>query len=236
MNSKAALEEAQRGINDYLESVLKEGKIDQQLYDSAKKNTMKNLKDWLDDPNIDRLSPNLKGGIIEAITEQRWSDITNAFRKRMSFGTGGIRGLMATNREAIKKLKKDGIDAKILKGPNTLNNIVLLQTSVGVAKFGETKGYCRIVIGYDSRVRGRDLAEKITELFLAYNYTVYLFDAPCPYPEVTFAIPYEEIKAHMGILISITGTMDINSLAGTDLNSTRKSEMRCIKNTFHRQR
>ena len=29
-----------------------------------------------------------------------------------------------------------------------------------------------------------------------------MFDAPCPYPEVTFAIPYNEIKAQIGILIS----------------------------------
>ena len=202
MNSIAALAAAKTGISEYLESVLKEGKIDQQLYDSAKENTIDNLNIWLNDSNIDRLSPNLKKGIIEAITEQRWPDITNAFRKNMSFGTGGIRGLMANNRDAIKKLKEDGIDANILKGPNTLNNIVLLQTSAGVAKFGEKRQYCRIVIGYDSRVRGRDFAEKIAELFLAYNYTVFLFDAPCPYPEVTFAIPYERIKAHMGILIS----------------------------------
>jgi phosphomannomutase len=58
------------------------------------------------------------------------------------------------------------------------------------------------VIGYDSRIGGQDLAKLIARLFIAYDYTVYLFDEPCPYPEVTFAIPYEEIKADVGILIS----------------------------------
>jgi phosphomannomutase len=58
------------------------------------------------------------------------------------------------------------------------------------------------VIGYDSRIRGQDLAELVAQLFLGYDYTVYFFDAPCPYPEVTFAIPYASIKADVGILIS----------------------------------
>ena len=125
MNITAALAAAKTGIDEYLERVLKEGKIDQQLYDSAKKNTIQNLSRWLNDPNIDRLSPNLKKGIIEAITKQRWQDITNAFRKDMSFGTGGIRGLMASKKEDVEELDGKGIDASILKGPNTLNNILV---------------------------------------------------------------------------------------------------------------
>ncbi|MEW6482524.1 MAG: hypothetical protein AB1397_05925, partial [bacterium] len=48
--------------------------------------------------------------------------------------------------------------------------------------------------------RGYDFAKLIAELFLSYGYTVYLFDSPCPYPEVCFAIPY--LKADLGILIS----------------------------------
>ena len=51
-------------------------------------------------------------------------------------------------------------------------------------------------------MRGFDLAKIVAELFLAYEYTVYFFDEPCPYPEMTFAIPYQGIKADIGILIS----------------------------------
>ncbi|MCK4719759.1 hypothetical protein KAU08_03825, partial [bacterium] len=77
-------------------------------------------------------------------------------------------------------------------------------TSVGVAKFGKDQRppFEKVVIGYDSRIRGHDLAALVAQLFLAYDYTVYFFDAPCPYPEVTFAIPHESIKADIGILIS----------------------------------
>jgi len=195
-------EKAATGINDYLETNLKDGKIDQQSYDLARKNTLRNLENWLKNPQIDSISPNLKAGVAGAIEQARWQDIVNAYRKQMSFGTGGIRGLMAANKREIIRLKEDGLDAKILKGPNTLNNVVLLQVSAGVAQYGLDKGFNKIVIGYDSRIRGYDFARCIAELFLAYGYTVYLFDAPCPYPEVTFAIPYDKIKAHIGILIS----------------------------------
>jgi phosphoglucomutase len=101
-------------------------------------------------------------------------------------------------------LVEQGITAPILKGPNTINDVVLLWTSAGVAQYGRRQRppLAKVVIGYDSRVRGRDLAEIVGRLFLAYDYTLYFFDEPCPYPEMTFAVPYAEIKADIGILIS----------------------------------
>ena len=126
----------------------------------------------------------------------------NAFRQYLSFGTGGIRGMMAYDMDSIKRIKKEGIDAPIVKGPNTINNILLLLTSAGVAKYGLDQGFKKIVIGYDSRIKGFEFAKLVAELFLGYGYIVYLFDSPCPYPEVTFAIPNHLVKADFGILIS----------------------------------
>jgi phosphoglucomutase len=105
---------------------------------------------------------------------------------------------------SIVKLKEEGLNTDILKGPNTMNDLVILLTSAGVAKFGRNQPQPleKVVIGYDSRVRGQDFAMLVAQLFLAYDYTVYFFDAPCAYPEVTFAIPNEAIKADMGVLIS----------------------------------
>jgi phosphomannomutase len=51
-------------------------------------------------------------------------------------------------------------------------------------------------------VRGADFARAIAELFLAYDYTVYLFDEPAPFPEVTFAVPDATVKADLGVFIS----------------------------------
>ncbi len=202
LNLNIIIEKAKKGIDNYLDLAFQNDKIDKQSYDMAKVNTIENIKKWLSSEKIDIISPNLKAGIIEAIEKEEWEDIVNAFRKDMSFGTGGIRGLMSNKKEAIIKLKEEGLDAQVLKGPNTLNNIRLLLTSLGVAKFGQKEGFNKIVIGYDSRINGFEFSKIIAELFLAYDFTVYLFDEPCPYPEVTFAIPYEDIKAHIGILIS----------------------------------
>ena len=200
----ATLAKAERGVTSYLQNALEQGSITSQQHASASQSVMPNLREWLEDPKIDEISPNLKLGVADAVEAGRWEDLVNAYRKELSFGTGGIRGMMAFDRDSIVKLQEEGLDARILKGPNTMNNIVVLKVSAGVAQFGKSGGrnFDRIVIGFDSRVRGGDIARLIAELFLAYGYTVYLFDEPCPYPEVTFAIPYKEIKAQVGLLIS----------------------------------
>jgi phosphomannomutase len=199
-----ALKLAEKKIPEYLQKALAVGKIDEQLFKAASENTLKNLNLWLNDPDIDRISPNAKNGIVQTIKSGKWMEIVNAFRQELMFGTGGIRGMMAFDRASIVKLKEEGLDAPVLKGPNTMNNLVVLLKSVGVAKFGKDpkRNFNKIVIGYDSRIRGADLAAVVARLFLARGYTVYLFDAPCSYPEVTYAIPCEGIKADIGILIS----------------------------------
>jgi len=200
----SALAAAERGIAGYLDAARKAGRIDGQLFETATGNTFPSLRRWLTDPDVDRISSRLKEGIIAAIDAERWEDLVNAFRQSVRFGTGGIRGMMAFDRESIVRLKDEGLNAPILKGPNTLNDLVLLATSVGVAQFGRDQSppFERVVVGYDSRIRGHDLAALVAQLFLAYDYTVYFFDAPCPYPEVTFAIPDKSVKADVGILIS----------------------------------
>jgi len=199
-----AIDKASIEISEYLDEALRNDRIDQQLYEEARKHTVPNLKKWLGDGHIDVISPRLKEGVCNAVSDGKWENIVNAFRQSVRFGTGGIRGMMAFDKASIIQLKDDGLNAPILKGPNTINDLVFLLTSVGVAQFGKDQNppFKKVVVGYDSRIRGHDLAALVAQLFLAHDYTVYFFDAPCPYPEVTFAIPYESIKADVGILIS----------------------------------
>ncbi|MCK4626919.1 MAG: hypothetical protein KAV00_16525 [Phycisphaerae bacterium] len=200
--ANSLLELAHLGILNYLETARSTGRIDQQLCDEAKENTFPNLRKWLTNQDIEVLSPRLKEGLYNVIEREQWEDIVNAFRQSVLFGTGGIRGMMASDRESIVRLKNESIGAPVLKGPNTINDIVLLKTSAGVARFGKDQDppFGSVVIGYDSRVRGHDFAALVAQLFLANDYMVYFFDAPCPYPELTFAIP--NLKADIGILIS----------------------------------
>ncbi len=196
------LEQADVGIGTYLDGQRAEGLITGTYYDDAVGKTMPNLRKWLLADELDRISPNLREGLRKAIREQRWEELTNAYSRDVAFGTGGIREKMGPHRGVILDLKKNGIDAEIVKGPNTINNVIYLLTSAGAAKFGieRTPPLSKVVIGFDSRVRGVDFARSIASLFLAYDYTVYLFDEACLYPSVTYALPM--LKADVGVFIS----------------------------------
>jgi len=195
---------ARKGVNGYLDKALETGAIDKQSYGEAKRHVVPTLKQWLGDADIRRVSPRLQEGLVQAIDNEQWRALVDAFRQPLRFGTGGIRGMMAFRRPAVVRLKREGVGAPILKGPNMINDVVLLATSAGVARFGRAQRprFRKIVVGYDSRIRGDEFAGLVAQLFLAYDYTVYLFDAPCPYPEVTFAIPDDTVKADVGVFIS----------------------------------
>ncbi|MCH8251492.1 MAG: hypothetical protein IID36_03460 [Planctomycetes bacterium] len=202
LDDKQLLESAERGIATYLADERDRGRIAGTYYEAAVAKTLPNLRKWLLAEELDRISPNLRDGLREAVASEQWEALCNAFSRDVSFGTGGIREKMGATREAILRLKNEGIHAPILKGPNTINDVILLMTSAGVAQYGRQRSprFERIVIGYDSRVRGSDFARLIASLFLAYDYTVYLFDEACLYPSVTYAVP--TLKADVGVFIS----------------------------------
>jgi phosphomannomutase len=203
---------AEAGVHGYLDDARSSGRLADDYYQEARgrragrKGVFQRVCEWLEDPEIDRLSPQLKGGIQDAVEGRRWADLVNAFVREVKFGTGGIRALMAFDQASIKKLASDGIDARILKGPNTINNIVVMQSSFGVARYFVKKVGAgratppKAVIGYDSRIQGKAFARLIAETFLSEGLEVYLFDEAVPYPEVTFAIP--RYQCDFGVFIS----------------------------------
>ncbi len=196
----AVVRKAKTGIFAFLAEQVRRGLIDEGLYNQARLNVVPNFRHWLTDPRINQLSPRLNEGLRTAVEEARWAELVEAYVDEIKFGTAGIRGRAAMTDEELLILSRDGMDAPILKGPNTLNNIVLLLKSTGVAKYARSHGLRSIVIGYDSRVAGQDFAWLVSRVFLAAGLKVYLFEEACPYPEMTFAIP--TLDADMGILIS----------------------------------
>lgn len=196
------LQQADNGIRGYLVRQRDAGLITGSYYEDAVARTIPNLRKWLSAEELDRISPGLRDALRAAVRANQWEELTNAFSRDVSFGTGGIREKMGAHRGVIQKLKQDGVHASIIKGPNTINDVVLLLTSAGVAQFGLNRkpALSKVVIGFDSRIRGADFARLIAELFLAYGYSVYLFDEACLYPSVTFAVP--KLKADIGVFIS----------------------------------
>ncbi|MCC6964011.1 MAG: hypothetical protein IT585_12220 [candidate division Zixibacteria bacterium] len=195
-------DDVSREIGAFLKHQFDSGSVDQLIYEKAVSDVgvFANLCKWMESPAIDRISPNTKPGILAAIFAQRWPDVNEAFFTDVEFGTGGIRGRAVISDWELEMLRDVGIDAPFLRGPNTINDVVLLQKSAAIAKFANMRGFKSLVIGFDSRIRGRDFAKIIAELFIDFGLKVYLFDDVVPYPEVTFAIP--TMHADMGILLS----------------------------------
>ena len=106
---------AEASITAYLDDQYQSGKIDQGLFEKAKRNVIQNLTAWLNDDLLDTLSPNFKDGVRQAIQEERWATLTEVFVDEIAFGTAGIRGKAAMTDPELKRLKEEGIDASILK-------------------------------------------------------------------------------------------------------------------------
>jgi phosphomannomutase len=190
-------------VEEKIKRFIDSAPIDEQVKRKSLSSTgvFANLSKWMEDIYIDKFSPNAKTGIMKAIdSNKRWADIAEVFYTDIEFGTGGIRGRAVIQDDELITLRDEGIYAPFLRGPNTINDLVFLQISSAIAKFGRDKKFNSITIGYDSRIRGKDFAHLVAGVFIAYGYTVYLFDDVVPYPEVTFAIPY--MRTDMGILIS----------------------------------
>lgn len=201
-DDQTLLEQADAGIKSYLAAHRDSGGITGSYYDDAVAKTLPNLRKWLLADELDTISPNLRHALRESIANREWTTLTNAFSRDVAFGTGGIREKMGATRDVVLKLKTDGIHAAIIKGPNTINDVIYLLTSAGVARYGRqrTPALSKVVIGFDSRVCGADFSRLIAQLFLAYDFTVYLFDEACLYPSVTYAVP--TLGADIGVFIS----------------------------------
>lgn len=113
------------------------------------------------------------------------SQINDLFYKDLSFGTGGLRGVMDL-------------------GSSKLNIYNIYKATEGLAlylldKFKDNNDI-KVVVGYDSRFNSKEFAN-ITSLVLASNkIKVYLFKEISPTPLVSFAI--RKLKAQAGVMIT----------------------------------
>jgi len=188
--------------------------------------TLENINSWLQDSSI---SDSTKEGIKQAIEQERWSDLVYAFWQEVTFGTGGIRGRAALTESDLKLLASEGLSAKILKGPNTINDVVFSKITMGVARYMEKRGMKNVVIGYDSRLRGKDFAELVAKIFISKGIKVHLFDEPTPYPELSYAVTF--LRADIGIEISASHNdkryngYKICTVTGASLNLNQRKEI-----------
>ena len=99
--------------------------------------------------------------------------LIDAFYKDLEFGTGGLRGIMGA-------------------GTNRMNIYTVGSATQGLANYLKDTfrdlPQISVAVGYDVRNNSRKFAELTAAVFSANGIKVYLFDGPCPTPEVSYAI------------------------------------------------
>ena len=107
------------------------------------------------------------------------SDAEDAFCRNLTFGTGGLRGIIGA-------------------GTNRMNVYTVSKASQGLAVYlgaGAT-----VVIGYDSRMKSDLFAKTAAEVFIANGIRVCIWPELSPVPTVSFAV--RELHASVGVMIT----------------------------------
>lgn len=110
------------------------------------------------------------------------NEIEDRFYKQLSFGTGGLRGIIGA-------------------GTNRMNNYTVGKASQGLANFinSQVKNGS-VVIAYDSRHMSKEFALNAALIFAANGIKAYMFESLRPTPELSFAVRY--LNATAGIVIT----------------------------------
>lgn len=148
---------------------------------SLSKEAINNIQLWLTGP-YDVSTKESINTLMHANPEEA----ENAFYTHLSFGTGGMRGLMGV-------------------GPNRMNIYTIRQTTKGLANYLKKlkpKDHLKVVIGYDSRRNSRLFAIEAARVLAASSIEVFVFKELRPTPLVSFACRHLQCNAAIMITAS----------------------------------
>ena len=121
---------------------------------------------------------------VKHLIENDPKELVESFYKDLEFGTGGLRGIMGV-------------------GSNRMNVYTVGMATQGLANYLK-KNFAgeqiRVAIGHDSRNNSRKFSEHVADIFASNGFTVFLFDALRPTPELSFAI--RELQCHSGVVVT----------------------------------
>lgn len=131
---------------------------------------------WCTDPVFDEATR----AELRAITDEK--EIEDRFYKNLSFGTGGLRGVIGA-------------------GTNRMNLYTVGKATQGLADFIRTQTPCgSVAIAYDSRRMSPEFAMRAACILAANGIKAYLFESLRPTPELSFAVRF--LHATAGIVIT----------------------------------
>ncbi|MGN1124231.1 MAG: phospho-sugar mutase [Eubacterium sp.] len=110
-------------------------------------------------------------------------EIEDRFYKNLSFGTGGLRGVMGD-------------------GTNRMNDLTVAKASLGIADYLKDKkgGKLSVAIGYDTRNNSSAFAQTAQFVFASEGIEVNIFDKPLPVPFLSFVT--RSLNCDAGIMIT----------------------------------
>lgn len=121
-----------------------------------------------------------KSELVSIIDEKELED---RFYKNVSFGTGGLRGLMGA-------------------GTNRMNSYTVKKASMGLANYVVAQGNEQpsIAIAYDTRNHSQQFAEDAAAVFSSMGIKAYLFDVAIPTPVLSFTVRH--LGCDAGIVVT----------------------------------
>ncbi len=110
-------------------------------------------------------------------------EFEESFYKNLSFGTGGMRGIVGV-------------------GPNRVNQYTFGKNTQGISNFINKISSKKesVVIAYDCRNQSKELANQVADVFSSNGINVYLFSSIRPTPELSYALL--KLKCICGIVLT----------------------------------
>ncbi len=139
---------------------------------------LKQYEKWLANETLDS---SLRNELLAIKNDEK--EIKERFYAPLSFGTAGLRGI-------------------IRAGINGMNIYTVAQATQGLAALvnKENRANDGVVIASDTRIKSDEFVKVCAEVLAANGVKTYVFDAPRPTPELSFAI--REMKTAAGINIT----------------------------------
>lgn len=137
------------------------------------------IQEWLEGP----FDPQVKEE-LRRLMQTDPKSLEDAFFKDLSFGTGGMRGIMGL-------------------GTNRLNIYTIRMATQGLANYIKKQpGAHSVFIGYDTRLHSREFAEETAKVFSGNGIRALLSQDICPTPLVSFACRHLKCTAAVMITAS----------------------------------
>lgn len=156
-------------------------KFDKIAFDAVTNN---NIREWLEGDYEKETKE-----CIRKLLEQNPREALDAFYTHLSFGTGGLRGIVGVGTNRINKYTiraaTQGLANYLSKQPKSINN-----------------EKTRVIIGYDTRIHSRAFAEESAKVLAANDIEVLLFDEFRPTPLVSFGCRIKQCSAAIMITAS----------------------------------